>query len=147
MIRLRLASRLAAPPDEVWAVVSTLDGVNAELGPLLRMTRPQGFDGRLRAGHLGRSWLLFGGIVPIDYDDLTIAELLPRGFRERSTMAAARAWHHDRTVERLPGGGCLVVDEVAFLPRVPGTAGLQAFLVEAVFRRRHLRLRRRFGTA
>ena len=146
MPALRLASRLAASPDAVWTRVATLEGVNAELGPLLRMSLPRGSDGQLRTGPLGRSWLLLGGVLPIDYDDLTIAELKPgRAFRERSTMASARTWHHDRTLEPLPGGGCLLVDEVAFEPRLPGTAGLHAFVIEAIFRRRHLRLRRAFG--
>jgi ligand-binding SRPBCC domain-containing protein len=37
------ASILTAPPEEVWDRVSTLSGVNAEMGPWFRMTGPQGF--------------------------------------------------------------------------------------------------------
>jgi hypothetical protein len=83
--RFHVSSRLAASPGEVWASVSTLAGVNQELWPVVRMTRPRGArDDVLRPGRLGRSWLLLGGLVPFDYDDLNLAAVWPeRGFQER----------------------------------------------------------------
>jgi len=140
----RIASRLSAAPDEVWHGVTTLRGVNAELAPWLHMTGPP--DEPLRAGLLGRSWVLLGRIVPVDYDDLHIVEVRPgHGFRERSALGSARRWHHDRTIEALPAGGCRIVDEVSWEPRVPGTSGIQELLFAAVFRWRHRRLRDRFA--
>src|SRR4051794_8195897 len=111
------------------------------------MTVPRGIDvDALRPGHLGRSWILLAGVLPIDYDDIGLAVLEPgHGFRERSTMGSARAWHHDRELVPLPAGGTRVVDEVAFAPRLPGFGGIQAFVFEAMFRWRHRRLRRHFG--
>ena len=128
-------------------MVTSVEGVNHELRPLVRMTLPRGSDGVLRTGSLGRSWILLGGVLPIDYDDLNIAAIDPgRGFNERSSLGSARSWHHDRTLEPLPGGGCRVTDRIAFEPRVPALGGLMAFLFEATFRWRHRRLRARFGS-
>jgi ligand-binding SRPBCC domain-containing protein len=50
-------------------------------------------------------------------------------------------WQHDRRLT-----GCQVTDAIAFEPRVGALGGLQAFALEATFRWRHRRLRRRFGT-
>jgi hypothetical protein len=130
----------------VWDVVTSAEGVNYELSPLLRMTVPGGSDLTLREGPLGRSWVLLGGVLPVDYDELFIAAFEPgRGFSERSSLGSARAWHHDRTLSPLEGG-CRVEDRIAFEPRIPGLGGLLAFTFEAIFRWRHRRLRQRFGT-
>ena len=147
MRRFRVSSRLAAAPDDVWASVASVEGVNYELGPLVSMTVPEGVDvGELRAGPLGRSWVLLGRVLPIDYDDLGLAVFEPpRGFRERSTLASAREWWHDRELVPLAGGGTRVVDEISFTPRIAALGGLQAFVFEGFFRHRHRRLRRRFG--
>ena len=130
----------------MWDRVASVQGVNDELAPWVRMTVPKTWDGRLAPGSLGRSWILLGGVVPIDYDDIRLAVLEPgRGFRERSAMASAREWWHDRELVGLPGGGTRVVDEVRFVPRAGALGGLMAFVFEAMFRWRHRRLRRRFG--
>ena len=63
------------------------------------------------------------------------------------TMASARAWHHDRELVPLPGGGTRVVDEIGFEPRIGAFGGLQAFVFQAMFRWRHRRLRGLFGQA
>ena len=50
--------------------------------------------------HLGRSWLLLGGLLPFDYDDITIERVEPgRWFQEDSTMLSQRSWRHHRAVE------------------------------------------------
>ena len=85
-------------------------------------------------------------MLPIDYDDLYLEAVEPgRGFRERSRMGSCSAWHHDRTLLPLPGGGTRVVDEVAFTPRLAAAGGLMAFVFEAAFRWRHRRLRSIWG--
>jgi hypothetical protein len=130
----------------VWERVVSVEGVNFELGPWVRMTVPDGAE--LRLGALGRSWVLLGGVLPVDYDDIAIEWLEPgHGFRERSTMASASAWWHDRTLLALPGGGTRVVDHIRFTPRMRAFGGLQALAFEAMFRWRHRRLRGHFGQA
>jgi ligand-binding SRPBCC domain-containing protein len=141
-----VSSRVAATREEVWARVTTPEGINDELWPVVRMTMPRGAS--LRLGSLGRSWILLAGVLPIDWDDIHVAELRDgRGFRERSRLASAPAWHHDRSLDPLPDGGCRVTDEIGFEPRLGAAGGLQAFVLEAMFRWRHRRLRRRFGAA
>ena len=128
--------------------MTTAEGVNDELWPVVRMTVPGGSDLVIRPGALGRSWILLFGVLPIDYDDLFLSSVSAgAGFRERSTIGSCSEWHHDRSLLSLPGGGCRVVDSVGFTPRVALFGGLMAFLFEATFRWRHRRLRRRFGVA
>jgi len=144
VIGFRVSSRLPLSPSVVWERAITVEGVNYELGPLVRMTVPEGAD--LRQGPLGRSWVLLFGVLPVDYDDLFIEWFEPGvGFRERSTMGSASAWWHDRSLLPLPDGGTRVVDHIRFEPRVGLFGGLQAFTFEAMFRWRHRRLRSRFG--
>lgn len=144
-----VASRLAAPVDVVWERVASLEGVNHELGPVFRMTAPAGLALTPEAVPLGerwfRSWILLGGVLPVDYDDLTIVRLEPgRGFLERSSMLSQSVWEHERTLEPVPGG-TLLIDRLAHEPRVPVAGGAQTALFRTVFRWRHRRLRRWFG--
>jgi len=144
VIGFRVSSRLPAAPAAVWERIATVEGVNYELGPWVRMTVPEGAE--LRLGTIGRSWVLLGGVLPVDYDDIHIAWFEPeQGFRERSAMASASAWWHDRSLLPLPDGGTRVVDHIRFMPRVAAFGGLQAFTFQAMFRWRHRRLRSRFG--
>ncbi|HEY8865789.1 MAG TPA: SRPBCC family protein [Solirubrobacteraceae bacterium] len=143
-------SVLAAAADEVWARVTTWEGVNDELRPILRMTVPRGARGMtidsVEPGtRPGRAWILLGGLVPVDYDDLGLAEVEPgRRFRERSTTLSLRRWEHERTVAPR-GTGCEVIDRLTFEPRVPGTGRIARAIVGALFGHRHRRLARRFA--
>jgi ligand-binding SRPBCC domain-containing protein len=144
-------SLLAAPPDAVWARVSTFEGINDELRPLMRMTAPA----RVRAldpsevvlgERIFRSWVLLFGLIPIDYDDLTLIALEPgRGFHERSRMLSMRVWEHERMLEPAGDSTTRVTDRLSFEPRLPGAGPLLERFIRATFRHRHRRLRRRFG--
>jgi ligand-binding SRPBCC domain-containing protein len=150
MRTLRFESRLAAPAAEVWAAASTMDGVNHELMPLMRMTHPPdvvGFDDAgVRTGEVVfRSWLLLGGVLPLDRHTLVFDRLHPgEGFDEHSRSWLQRVWMHQRRVQP-DGDGCRVVDALAFEPRIPGTAALLTPIVRRLFEHRHRRLRARFG--
>ena len=152
MRALRFESRLAASAEEVWAVASTMDGVNHELMPLMRMTHPPDVGGlddpRAQMGSvLFRSWLLAGGFLPIDRHSLVLERLYPgEGFDEHSRSWLQRVWIHHRRVRPDLEGGCRVVDELAFEPRIPGAAALVTRTVRALFEHRHRRLRLRFGS-
>jgi hypothetical protein len=145
-----LTSHLKVAPDALWRACSTLDGVNREFAPLLRMTCPKAFRGRsLAEAPLGtrafRSWLLLFGVLPVDYDDLCLVKVVDgEGFSERSSMLSMRQWHHDRWIHATPQG-CQITDTVAFEPRVPGTGLLLLQISNAMFRFRHWKLRRQFG--
>ena len=56
---------------------------------------------------LGRSWILLGRVLPVDYDDLCLAELEPgRRFLERSRTLAFAVWQHERVIEPGSEGAC-----------------------------------------
>jgi ligand-binding SRPBCC domain-containing protein len=144
-------SIVAAPPDVVWARVSTVEGVNDELLPLMRMTAPahvRALDPSqvVLGERIFRSWVLLFGVIPIDYDDLTLIALEPgSGFHERSRMPSMRVWEHKRTLEPTGDAATRVSDRLSFEPRLPGSGPLLERFIRATFRHRHRRLRRRFG--
>ncbi len=161
-LTFEIASRLEAPADSVWAVVSTMAGVNDELGPWLRMTHPpaiSSLDAGLPLGQrLFRSYLLLFGIVPVEVDDLVLTEVVPgRGFREASTMLTMRYWGHERSLAPVDLGApaatgsaslseaCVLRDRLTFEPRLRFFAALARPIVAWLFRHRHKRLRARFG--
>lgn len=143
-------SLLQADPETVWARVTTAEGVNDELWPLLRMTAPAGLREHGLAGvtvgvRVCRSWVLLFGVLPVDYDDITLERITPpRGFLERSTMLSQRVWEHERMIEAAPGGSSLT-DRVRYEPRLPIPDVVLRRLYTFVFRHRHRRLRLRFG--
>ena len=150
------SSRLAAPAAEVWAHAVNPSGINDELRPLLRMTVPAALRGTTiedipLGRRAGRSWILLLGLVPFDYDDITLVEHdKGRRFLERSPMLSMRVWQHERIVDPLDGASCVLTDRVSFRLRtlpalVPGASRVVGALVRRIFSHRHRRLRLRFG--
>jgi hypothetical protein len=148
---ISVASRLDARPDRVWDRVITPAGINDEMRPWLRMTTPRGLDrldpGSIELGKpIGRSWILLFGLLPFDYDEITLVRLEEgRGFLERSSMLSQRTWEHERTLEPVGEGGCLITDRVRWRPRLGLPGAPLRPLFRWFFRHRHRRLRRRFG--
>ena len=148
-------SGLPATAEDVWARAVSEEGINDELRPILRMTMPPALRGRtiddVPVGEpLGRSWILLFGLIPVDYDDLSLAERGP-GFRfhERSTMLSMSMWQHERTVEP-SGDGCRLTDRLTFELRrplrfMPGSDRLAAAIVARLFAHRHRRLAAHFA--
>jgi ligand-binding SRPBCC domain-containing protein len=147
------SSLVARPAPEVWERAVTEDGINEELAPILRMTMPPGLRGKtiddVEVGvPLGRSWILLGRLLPVDYDDLCLAELEPgRRFLERSRTLSFAVWQHERTIEPEGEGRCRVTDRLGFeLKRgvawIPGAGRLAGAIVGFLFRHRHRRLAR-----
>ena len=141
----QVSSVVPASPAEVWARVSTIEGINFELMPLARMTCPAEFVGLDPAGvrlgeRLYRSWVLLLGLLPVEYDDLTLLRVEPgRGFLESSRMLSQRRWVHERTLEAVPGG-CRVTDRIGFEPRLPAAARVFLRVFRLFFAHRHRRL-------
>ncbi len=141
-----------AEPARVWERVVHPDGINHEMRPWMTMTMPCRATGltieTIPLGRpVGRAWLRLFGLVPFDFDHLTLVEVEPGvRFRERSTMLSMRRWEHERTLTPV-AGGTRVHDRVTLQPRlpVPGLAALLAWVVDAFFRHRQRRLRRYFA--
>jgi len=146
-----VTSRLGASPADVWERVITPEGINDEMRPYLRMTLPRGVE-RIDAEQIelgkpiGRSWILLFGLLPFDYDDVTVVRLKPpAGFLERSKMLSQRVWEHERTLEPI-AGGCQVTDRVRWTPRLGLPGSPLRPMIGRFFRHRHRRLVRHFGT-
>jgi len=141
----QVSSIVPASPAEVWARVSTVEGINFELMPLARMTCPRRFAAIDPAvvplgQRLFRSWILLFGLLPVDYDDLTLLRVeAGRGFLESSRMLSQRRWVHERTLEAVPGG-CRVTDRIGFEPRLPAAARVFGRVFRLFFAHRHRRL-------
>ena len=147
----RQSSTVPASPSAVWDRVVTPEGINDEMRPWMTMSVPKGADDitidSLDIGRpIGRAWLRLFGIVPYDFDHLSIAELdRGRYFREESTMISMRRWTHERTVEPADGG-TRVTDVVTFSPRLPMVlcGPILQRVLAAFFRHRHRRLAAHF---
>ncbi len=145
-----LTSDLHTPPAALWAHALDPAGINRELAPLARMTFPAGANPLLAAdGPLGRrlfrSWILLFGLLPVDYDDLTLLRLRPGvEFLEVSPMFSQREWQHHRLLEPLPGGTRLT-DAVRFTPRQARLGPVYRAVFRRAFALRHRNLRRMFG--
>ena len=146
-------SIIDAPPEQVWARVITPEGINDELRPWMTMSMPRGAQGltvdNVPVGTpIGRCWMRLFGVVPIDYDLLTIEELQPgRGFAEESTMLSIRRWRHERSVIPQDNGKSVVRDRITFTVRAPLRPLTPIFAagLRALFGHRHRRLQRHFA--
>jgi len=152
MASIERSSLVTAPAAEVWARVVTPEGINDEFWPWLTMSIPSGADGMdidtLELGQqVGRCWLRLFGVLPVDYDDLTIVELEPgRRFLERSRLFSAPQWQHERVVEPVGDTSTRLTDRLEFTPR-RGFGLLGPRLIRLIFWNRHRRVRRHFGGA
>ncbi len=144
-----ISSELAVSAEALWRhAVSPVD-INAEFRPLLQMRFPPGMEDVTEGwtpSSIGfRSWILLGGVLPVDYDDLRFTELEPgRYFQERSTMLTQAFWSHRREITPLPGGA-RITDRVEFSPRATVLTPLFEKIFPLVFRYRHRNLRRMYG--
>ncbi|WP_104106171.1 hypothetical protein [Nocardioides sp. 616] len=141
-----------APVAAVWERAVHPDGINDEMRPWMTMSMPRAAAGltvdTVPLGKpVGRAWLRLFGLIPFDFDHLTVVEVDPgTRFLERSTMVSMRRWEHERRM--LPvADGTWVHDRVTFQPRlpVPGLAAVLARVIDAFFKHRHRRLRRFFA--
>jgi ligand-binding SRPBCC domain-containing protein len=143
-----------APAEQVWARVVTPEGINDEVRPWMTMSMPRGaksltVDNVPVGTPIGRCWLRLLGVVPFDYDRLTIAELVPgRSFDEQSTMMSMRRWRHERSVTPDGDGKTVVRDCITFELRTPLRLATPAVAtgLRALFGHRHRRLQNHFAS-
>ena len=141
---LTFLSQLHAEPQSVWRWITSLEGIQREMRPWMRMTAPRGVanlrDVEMRPGvRLFRSRLYLFCVIPFGFSDLTLLEFTDGvGFVEQSPMAGMRLWRHVRTIE--PNAtGCALRDELTFEPIIGGA--LVVWFVRRMFTHRHAMLR------
>jgi ligand-binding SRPBCC domain-containing protein len=152
-VSMRFESTLAAPPERVWAWITSVKGISAEMWPYFRMTVPRGVqslaDVQIRAGvPMFRSYVFLFGVLPIDYSDMTLLELtMGRGFIEQSPMGSMRLWRHERQILPHPSDprAVMLVDQLIFRPRM--ARHLVTWFIRRVFTHRHKVLRENLGGA
>jgi ligand-binding SRPBCC domain-containing protein len=140
-----------ASAERVWARIVTHDGINDELRPWMTMSMPRGaesltVDNVPIGTPVGRCWLRLFGVLPFDYDNLTIAELWPGlRFHEESTMMSMRLWRHERSL-RPKDGKTVVRDRLTVQLRgvLRPLTPVVAAGIRALFGHRHRRLQRHF---
>ena len=143
------SSDLAVDVDVILATL-TLNGVNAELSPLVRMTAPAAFAQRPlqewpERQNLFISWILLLGVLPVDRHAFYLHSVTPgRGFVETSSSTLNALWQHERTIIPL-AAGCRVTDVVEYRCRLPLLGYLLNPVYKLVFWHRHRYLRSRYG--
>lgn len=151
-----ISTRLGAPAADVWDFAVSPDGINYELSPLVAMTMPEGIvvdmtiDDAPVGESLGRSWIKLAGILPVDFDDLCLAERGPGlRFVERSRLGSASFWQHERQVLATADEECKITDRLEIEVRTPlrlvGGGQVAPLIVRALFTHRHNRLAARWG--
>lgn len=142
---------IATPADRVWSRVTDPEGINDEMLPWMTMRMPRSARGLTvdtlpLNTVLGRAWILLFGVVPVDYDRLSIVELVPgRYFHEVSTMLSMRRWEHERTLMPIDETATRVTDRITLEPRLRGIGPVIARILRAFFGHRHRRLARHFA--
>jgi hypothetical protein len=122
------------------------------------MTMPRGVEDGMTLDDvtpgepLGRSWIFAAGFVPMDFDDISLAEVGPgMRFVERSRLGSAKFWQHEREVVPTGERTCEITDRLTIEVRAPlraiGGARLAPRIIRALFRHRHKRLAERWGEA
>ena len=150
---MRFESRLSAPIEQVWAWITSVKGISAEIWPFFRMTSPKRItslaDIKIKPGTpMFRSYIFLFGFLPIDYSDMTLLELnAGGGFVEQSPMGSMKLWRHERQIVPCPSdpGAILLVDQLTFSPRM--AKHLVRWFIRHVFIHRHKVLRARLGGA
>lgn len=150
-----VSSDLRASAADLWRHSTSVEGISYELAPWLRMTVPRGLDAEAFVStlgerttepvHLGRSYILLLGIIPVDWDDLVIEEIDPgRRFLERSKLLSMRRWQHERIIVPHDAGARLT-DRLEGDPRALVPGRIAERVVATIFKHRHARLVARFG--
>jgi len=102
-------------------------------------------EGWQPGSRLFRSWILLFGVLPVEYDDLALAEVDEgRRFLERSEMWTQKLWQHEREILEA-ASGTRIVDRVSFVSRVAPLESIHLLIFRLIFRYRHFRLRRLYG--
>jgi len=145
---LKFKTRLVASQPEVWAWMTSFEGISKEMAPYMRMTAPKGVTSiksmSFKPGQrMFRSWILLFGLIPIDYSDLTLESLDEgAGLVEQSPMGSMRLWRHERRLTSVEDG-CELSDELTFEPRIAGWLAFR--IIRAFFTHRHRNLTRYLG--
>ncbi|UAL31475.1 hypothetical protein K8W59_08560 [Nocardioides rotundus] len=143
---------LGVRAEDLWFQIGTPRGINEELAPLLTMRMPAHATWARLADvpvgePAGRCSVRLFGVLPVDYDELMLAEVTPgERFREESSTRTTRLWGHERTLTPTPEG-TWITDRLLLdvRPGLRATRAIHRRIATALFEHRHRRLRSRIG--
>lgn len=146
-VSVTFESKVPATPGELWKWSTSVQGVDTEMAPVLKLDFPEGMEkipeGRDTLGKpLGNCKFLLFGLIPVDLSRLTFVEIEPgRRFVEQSPLLSMKDWRHERVIAPGPDG-TRVVDKLEFTPRF--ATGMVKWFISQFFKHRHTVLRRQF---
>ncbi|WP_226597235.1 hypothetical protein [Marinobacter nauticus] len=144
-MKFEVSSNLEISPEDADGLL-TMQGVNRELSPFIRMTAPSEWSSKSifewpTGKVLFSSWILLFGILPIDRHTFFFQAIdRQRGFSEASSSLTNKIWHHRRDLHR-NGTSCRVIDTVEFQCRLPLLAYVLGPVYRFIFEHRHKVLR------
>lgn len=148
-MKLKFCTSLSSNMDTVWNGVTKMEGVNAELYPLIKMTYPSKSndlsikDAPLNK-HLFTSVLLLFMFIPIDLHFLKLKKVKYGEFLEESSSIIQYKWIHHRTIIKDPynKNNCILTDELEWNTRLYGFANFLMYpILYLIFWNRHRRLK------
>lgn len=150
MLHFSVSSKLNSEPEQVWQSSISPSGINSEFKPVLKMSFPANLNDITKSWQPGkklfRSWLLLAGFLPIEYDDVSLIEVIPgQKFYERSSLMSQKIWEHERSLSPLLNG-CEITDTIRFSPRIERLGFIYLAIFKFVFNWRHRNLRKQFGS-
>jgi len=127
----------------------TMNGVNRELGPLIRTTAPPTWQAKQISEWsaqqpLFASWIFVLGILPIDRHSFYFEAIGEWSFSEASSSWTNRVWRHRRQITEADSS-TVVEDQVCFEPRLRVLQPVLARIYKLVFEHRHRRLVRLYN--
>ncbi len=148
-VEIIIESHLQRSPLEVWKKISTLQGVNEELAPFVRMTASADqmklpFTEAPIQQKLFTSVLLLFRVIPVDLHFLKLDDIWQYGFRENSSSLMHAYWQHERTITG-EADNCVLKDHLKFKPRLPLIHLIMRPIVRFIFEHRHRQLQKWFN--
>ena len=148
MMEFEYTSELKVGAEILRRDAFTMEGVNFELFPLIKMTSPKTHTSKSilewpKNERVFTSVLLLLGFIPVDCHSFNFIGLEHDGFEEHSSTFMNKIWNHKRTIIDA-GNRSLVVDKVSYQSRTPLIGSLMKPLYKFIFEHRHNRLRSKY---
>ena len=148
MIEFECTSELRVGAERLRRDAFTMEGVNFELFPIIKMTSPNNYSDKSilewpKNERIFTSVLLLGCFIPIDCHSFKFVNIEKDGFEECSSTLMNRGWNHKRTIVDA-GKTSLVIDKVSYQSRAPLIGALMKPVYTYIFEHRHKRLRSKY---
>lgn len=148
MPSFELATSLPVSPSRLASDLLTMEGVNYELSPILKMTAPKNWAAKPISQwpencELFSSKILLCGVLPVDLHRFKFQSVHRLGFKESSRSLFNHHWSHERTI-LVNNTGATVKDVVLYENKLTFLGCLLLPLYKSLFAHRHKRLKLKY---